>query len=81
MTTNSEQNVNPNLLWEAGKAMLRGKITSYSSAHKKRVTLEYTEVSNTLRIAQALLAQNSTRNRETWRVAKSWFDMWDPIYP
>lgn len=44
--TNSQHNVNPNLLWDAGKAMLLGKIISYSSCHKKRITLTlYIEVS------------------------------------
>lgn len=73
---NSEHTANPTLLWEAGKAVLWGKMISYSSAQKK-FSREYTEASKALRTAQTLLShQNSPENREIWRTVKNHFDLW-----
>lgn len=36
LETNDSPNLSPSLLWEAGKAVIRGKIISYSSYKKKQ---------------------------------------------
>ncbi|CAI9605304.1 unnamed protein product, partial [Staurois parvus] len=63
--TNTAHVSNPNLFWDAGKAVLRGKIIAFTSAYKKRILHNFTEASNLLRQTQSDMAESNTqKNRK-----------------
>lgn len=76
-TTNSSNSDDPKLFWEAGKAVLHGRIIAFTAGYIKNVTKQYSEASAALRSAHNQLAQNnSPEHRKTWREAKVLFDHW-----
>lgn len=65
-TNNSNHTRTLTLFWEAEKAYLRGKIISYSAAHKKFIHKNFQKTSETLR--QAQIAYQMTPHKK--RVAR-----------
>lgn len=73
--TNSEHRNNPNLFWEARRAVSRGKIIPYASAYKKKGHQGILWGKQSL--AWGPVASCTTQiQRETWWATKSRFDSW-----
>lgn len=76
-TTNNADHIhNSTLFWEAGKAYLRGKIISYSTAYKKAIHTNFLKSSDTMRQAQITYQMNPTDDtKKDWLDAKRDFNM------
>lgn len=67
----------PNLLWDAGKASLKGKIRFYAYNYKANSPRQHKQASICLHTAQALLAQGGSQDyRKTWHEANAPLTLW-----
>lgn len=77
VSLNQEHVSDPILLWEAGKAFLRGKFIAYTSSFKKVTFQKYGQASEALLQAQCNLASSdSPEHKIACHEANCSFDLW-----
>lgn len=73
MATNNTPDVNPSLLWETGKAFMRGSIISYTAAYKKETIRKQLELEQAIQDSEKKFKQSPSKsnlkNLETVRSA------------